>query len=142
MDIDEYLVPMRNNGWGSLLDEKKEISQVLGMRSVRGRPRAELMVESQDPNVCTKQNDERADTVGAPCLVPRKNETFLHVYNCDEVRAPRPSRFFTNMKQIYRPDFVLSHFVHYTVATKSMAEYYHQKDQARGFTRKPSRTEK
>lgn len=34
------------------------------------------------------------------------------------------------MKQIYRPHFVLSHFVHYSTVTSDIARY--QKDQAKG----------
>lgn len=31
------------------------------------------------------------------------------------------------MQQIYRPDFVLSHFVHYSTITRPMTEYYEQR---------------
>jgi hypothetical protein len=40
------------------------------------------------------------------------------------MKPPRPERFARAMKQIYRPDYVLSHFVHYSTITKGVAEYY------------------
>ena len=48
----------------------------------------------------------------------------------DYIKPPRPSRFARAMKQIYRPDYVLSHFVHYSTVTSDIARY--QKEQANG----------
>lgn len=59
-----------------------------------------------------------------PCVGPMKNRTFLQVYNCDFIRPPKPERFSRAMKQIYRPSFVLSHFVHYSTVTAAMALPY------------------
>ena len=49
---------------------------------------------------------------------------FFHSFSCDYIRHPRPYRFLRAMKQIYRPAYVLSHFVHYSAATVDMAKYY------------------
>lgn len=62
------------------------------------------------------------------CLVPRRNETYLKVYNCDSIKPPRPERFQRAMKQLYRPDYVLSHFVHYSTVTKFTAQYFDPHD--------------
>jgi hypothetical protein len=59
-----------------------------------------------------------------PCVGPMKNKTFLQVYNCEFIRPPKPERFARAMKQIYRPSFVLSHFVHYSTVTVAMAMPY------------------
>jgi hypothetical protein len=59
-----------------------------------------------------------------PCVGPMKNKTFLQVYNCEFIRPPKPERFARAMKQIYRPSFVLSHFVHYSTVTAAMAMPY------------------
>lgn len=59
-----------------------------------------------------------------PCLGPRQNETLLRVYNCEFIKPPRPSRFARAMKQIYRTDYVLSHFVHYSTVTVDVAQYF------------------
>ncbi len=55
---------------------------------------------------------------------PRRNETILRVYNCDSVKPPRPQHLARAMKQIYRPGFVLSHYVHYATVTAEIATYY------------------
>lgn len=59
-----------------------------------------------------------------PCIAPRKNATFLQVYNCDPVKRPHPEYLARAMKQIYRPDYVLSHYVHYSTVTKDLATYF------------------
>lgn len=58
-----------------------------------------------------------------PCVGPMKNKTFLQMYNCDYTRPPKPDRFHRAMKQIYRPSFVLSHFVHYSTVTTDTQSY-------------------
>lgn len=45
-------------------------------------------------------------------------------FSCDYIQHPRPHRFLRAMKQIYRPAYVLSHFVHYSAVTVDMAKYY------------------
>ena len=49
---------------------------------------------------------------------------FISFHSSDYIRPPKPSRFQRAMKQIYRPSFVLSHFVHYSNVTKAMDESY------------------
>ena len=147
MDIDEYLVPVGNATWGAVLESKGNISPVLGLRESRTRPRLEVMEETSDENTCSRSRDgatvekKEGDTLTS-CLVPRSNETFLSIYNCDSVKPPRPRGYHTNMKQIYRPDTVLSHFVHYAPVTRSIAEYYKDKADPTQFSRSPSFTEK
>jgi hypothetical protein len=68
-----------------------------------------------------------------PCAGPMKNKTFLQVYNCEFIRPPKPERFARAMKQIYRPSFVLSHFVHYSTVTTPMGmPYYELKESVQG----------
>jgi hypothetical protein len=123
IDTDEYLVPMRNASWETVLQEAEEKgTHVLKMRSSRGKPRTNLMEVLDDPAVCTDTVKTQLPTEA--CIVPRRNETFLRVYNCDYIRPPRPERFARAMKQIYQPAFVLSHFVHYSTITASIARYY------------------
>lgn len=58
-------------------------------------------------------------------MVPHINKLTSHSNpcSCDYIRHPRPDRFSRAMKQIYRPSRVLSHFVHYSTVTKSIASY-------------------
>lgn len=53
-----------------------------------------------------------------------ENKTFLQVYNCEFIRPPKPMRFQRAMKQIYRPSFVLSHFVHYSTVTTDIGQSF------------------
>ena len=128
MDIDEYLVPMGNNLWHGVLDQADQDGvKVLKLKSARGRPRHSLMAElplNAMPDVCENLIDTKVRVKPEPCLVARSNETFLRVYNCDFIKLPRPERFSRAMKQIYRPDFVFQHFVHYSCVTRPIATYY------------------
>jgi hypothetical protein len=139
IDTDEYLVPMMSGSgkgssnvslpslsWKPLLElKKKQGYHVLKMRSTRGRPREDLMVLPPDRDaVCVPHNRRQQHLATDPCLVPRANETFLRVYNCDYIKPPLPDRFQRAMKQIYRPAFVLSHFVHYSTITAAMSRYF------------------
>lgn len=74
-----------------------------------------------DPNDVKGENKDKTE----PCLDGPANKTsYLQVYNCDYIRPPKPERFQRAMKQIYRPSYVLSHFVHYSTVTADVAETY------------------
>lgn len=47
-----------------------------------------------------------------------ENSTYLQAYNCDGSPTPRPSWAVRARKQLYRSDYVLNHFVHYSTVTK------------------------
>jgi Glycosyltransferase family 92 len=129
LDTDEYLVPLLDGAanWTEILRTKKaEGHHVLKLRSARGKPRVDLMEpmgERRRRELCPSSNKPGA-LPEEPCIVPRRNETFLKVYNCNYIRPPIPDRFARAMKQIYRPSFVYSHFVHYSTVTAPMARYY------------------
>ena len=148
MDIDEYFVPIQNETWGPILRKKKE-SPVLGLRESRAKPRFEMMEQLPATDRACNKDAMAADTsstedsnTNATCLVPRSKETFLAVYNCDSVKPPRPRGYFTNMKQIYQPDFVLSHFIHYSLITRPIAQYYNDRPDPSKFQQKPQQEEK
>jgi len=125
LDTDEYIAPMNRDSWTWLLREmEQEKVDVLKMRSSRGRPRVDYTEVMKDQSVCPNPNGRKSRLQEEPCVGPRRNETFLRVYNCDYIRHPRPERFSRAMKQIYRPARVLSHFVHYSTVTKDIARYY------------------
>jgi hypothetical protein len=52
------------------------------------------------------------------------NVTFLEAYNCDGSEAPRPGWADRARKQLYRADYVLNHFVHYSTVTKGYITTY------------------
>lgn len=137
IDTDEYLVPMINGTWKEFLDDIVETRpevKVLKFRSTRGRPREELMEELPDQDKCKAQ--AREPRMGFDrCIVPRHDKTFLHVYNCDYIKSPRPERFARAMKQIYQPSFILSHFVHYATITADIARYYRDWKDPKSYSR-------
>lgn len=143
IDIDEYLVPMMNGTWPQLLQvlcSRHPGIHVWKLRSSRGRPRLSFMdILADGPQrqeQCQVTNPRQQKVAIDPCLVPRRNETFLRVYNCDFVKPPRPQRFARAMKQIYRPSFVLSHFVHYATITTDIARVYAEWNNKENFSRK------
>jgi hypothetical protein len=80
----------------------------------------------KDQSVCNDPNEisrKATQLPVEPCVGPMKNKTFLEVYNCEYIRPPKPNRFHRAMKQIYRPSFVLSHFVHYSTVTADIQSY-------------------
>jgi hypothetical protein len=149
-DVDEYLIPLQNDTWKHILERKGTTHPVLGLRESRALPRIEMMDQVTNEVTCRRSPDEQVleegaavqDATNTTCLVPRHNTTYLSLYNCDTVKPPRPRKYFRNMKQIYRPDFVLSHFVHYSTVTRPMAEYYRDKVDPSSFRRIPSAEEK
>jgi hypothetical protein len=111
-DIDEYMVPMGgyNTMTDVLHDLEKEGKKIISFQSMRAWPRIDLLeepkkfVDSNCPEGCFHPN-------------VRENLTFMQTYNCDQEEAPRKN-VMPAEKQIYRPDYVLLHFVHYSTITK------------------------
>lgn len=48
------------------------------------------------------------------------NVTFLEAYNCDGSESPKPEWADRARKQLYRPDYVPYHFVHYSAITRGL----------------------
>jgi len=127
IDPDEYLVPMgKFDSWKPFLDEvdAKEGRKILKFRSTRARPRSSLLDPTYDYEDCPSREevaDKKKPGISS-CVAPRQNETFLNTYNCEYIKSPKPDRFQRAMKQMYRPDFVLSHFVHYSTINADLAK--------------------
>lgn len=103
-DTDEYLVPMGNytNLKDVLRDAYTKGTQVLNFRSSRGKLR---------PDKC--------DAAGNG-LNKREDATFLEAYNCDSAGSPKPAWAERAKKEIYRSDYVLYHWIHYSSVTTDM----------------------
>jgi hypothetical protein len=54
------------------------------------------------------------------CKDPAKS--YLATYNCEPTTHPKPQWAWRARKQIYRPDFVLNHFVHYSLVTRRILD--------------------
>lgn len=64
------------------------------------------------------------------------NVTFLEAYNCDSSPLPKSKYADRAKKQIYRTDYVLNHFVHYSTVTKPYMDFYQDaKDNKRAWPR-------
>jgi len=80
----------------------------------------------QDQSVCLDYFTVKGSIkdMTEPCISFNPRKTFLQTYNCDFIRPPKPQRFERARKQIFRPSYVLSHFVHYSTVTTRLAETY------------------
>ena len=125
-DIDEYLVPMGNhtNINPSLLDElEQEDTRIIAFGSWRAWPRWAFIEEPEpvhDKEVCWSPE---------PCFqlkIPMKH-TMLQAYNCDRQKPGEKTSTMPAEKQLYKADYVLQHFVHYSAVTelseKNKTEY-------------------
>jgi hypothetical protein len=52
--------------------------------------------------------------------------TFLEAYNCDGAGSPKPTWADRARKQIYRADYVLYHYVHYSTVTRGYLKTYNE----------------
>jgi len=111
-DIDEYLVPMGNYTSLQQLTQKadRDGTKILGFRVVRGKLREDRAQPFHDNKECTA-------SLSTPCLTKQSSTTFLEAQNCRSTKFPTPTRFDRRGKQIFRPDYVQLHFVHYSVIT-------------------------
>lgn len=107
-----------------LLNElDKENTKIISFSSWRAWPRWDYINEPVpiiDPEICWHNE---------PCFelsIPQ-NVTMLQAYNCDRQKPGEKKEKMPAEKQIYKSDYVLSHFVHYSVATllseKNQSEY-------------------
>lgn len=106
-DIDEYLIPMGNHTTIlPVLDQlDKEDKKIVSLGSWRAWPRLQYIEQPTN----TEQN--RFD------LKIPQNTTILQAYNCDRQPPGQKNSQMPAEKQLYRPEYVLQHFVHYSAAT-------------------------
>jgi len=48
------------------------------------------------------------------------SRTMLQSYNCNQYQIPKPEWSYRARKQIFKPSYVLSHFIHYSPVTADM----------------------
>ncbi len=119
IDTDEYLVPMGkyNNMKEVVSDAAKDDVHVLSFRSTRAYPNYETMELFYNGGECGKKENPL-------CLAKKDNITYIEAYNCDFSPLPKPGWSDRAKKQVYRPDYVLSHFVHYSTITHDILKTY------------------
>jgi hypothetical protein len=103
-DTDEYLVPMGE--YDSLKEVLKDAdakgTKVLSFKSSRGKLR-----------------EEKCDRVESG-LRKQENVTFLEAFNCDGAGSPKPTWAERAKKEVYKSEFVLYHYVHYSTVTSDL----------------------
>lgn len=118
-DVDEYISPMgKFNSLLPILDNlDKEGTKMINFRSWRAWPRRQLIEEPKPLDARTTcKSAKRCFELKVP-----ENRTVIQTYNCDRQKGTKKNQMPAE-KQIYRPDYVKLHFVHYsTVTTLSAA---------------------
>ena len=95
-----------------VLDAEKQGTNILSFRSTRGKLRYD--------HTTTTMTDGSA----SGNLIKKLDVPYLEAYNCDPTGLPKPSWSDRAKKQLYRTDYVLSHFVHYSTVTQKYLETY------------------
>lgn len=114
-DNDEYLIP--HGKWTSIKEWLKEgigpssPHNILSLYQSRASPRVDCMDEQQGSGLLSKRSD---------------NTTYLETYDCESDPLPKPANKWRAMKQLYRPWYVLNHFVHYSTVTKRILDHPEQ----------------
>lgn len=118
-DPDEYLIPQGE--FNSMKDVVQKAGDdgynILSFRSTRAYPDFKHTYDFSDNGECGKIDDPK-------CRAKMENATFLETYNCEFDPIPKPEWSDRAKKQVYKPDYVLSHFVHYSTVTKGILETY------------------
>jgi len=117
-DIDEYLVPMGElTSLHPLLDKlDEEGTKIISFGSWRAWPRRKFI---EDPNLTRMTGAKNCARRNGDCfeLTIPKNYTMLQAYNCDRQKPGAKKEKMPAEKQIYRADYVLHHFIHYSTVT-------------------------
>ena len=124
-DPDEYLVPMGEyeDLKDMLRNARKGGTNIIGFKSTRAMPVAGVMEPAHDEGR-PKYDKGCGEESNPTCLKKREDRTFLETYNCDSDPLPKPSWSVRAKKQIYRPDYVLSHYVHYSTISQGLVQTY------------------
>lgn len=113
MDIDEYVTPVGNfKSIKPFLDELDQSNtKVISFGSWRAWPRHDLIeapIPIHNKSICDQPH---------PCFDLRipMNRSILQTYNCDRQLVKKET--MPAEKQIYRTDYVLQHFIHFSTVT-------------------------
>ena len=120
-DTDEYLVPQGD--YTSMKEWLKDgvakgtigkDTHILNFFQIRAMLNSRFAEPYQDNDTCLHPKGDR-------CLTKRSNATFMESF-CESVQFPKPDFTGRAKKQLYRPSFVLNHFVHYASVTRLINE--------------------
>ncbi len=124
LDADEYLIPTGQwknvSDWLAHVTANEKDTKILSFFQTRALPNVDTMVPYDGASIraCKKNMD-----ISSSCLMKNRSKTYMETYNCEPTTHPKPQSWaWRAKKQIYRPDFVLNHFVHYSVATRQIID--------------------
>lgn len=117
-DTDEYLIPMGDNkNLKDMLAKVAKNTKILSFKSTRAYADINFTQPYFDHGFCGSADN--------PLCVEKKHDAlFVETYNCDFIPLPKPDWADRARKQIYRTDYVLTHFVHYSTITRGHAMTY------------------
>jgi len=147
LDVDEYLILVGDEytslrHWLEHITETEQSTKILSFFQTRALPNIDTMVpyDGNPTGVCNGEiNDgdsassllarhkwgkklnrlNGTDVLKSTCVMKDPNKTYMETYNCEPTVHPKPDSYaWRAKKQIYRPDFVLNHFVHYSLVTR------------------------
>lgn len=127
LDVDEYLIP--TGTWKNVRDWLKHVTdnerdtKILSFFQTRALPNVDVMVPYDGASIRACQTNGMNNDKLSSCLMKNRTKTYMETYNCEPTTHPKPQSWaWRAKKQIYRPEFVLNHFVHYSVATRQIIE--------------------
>ena len=122
-DTDEYLIPqgkyrsvkewLQDSVRRQVIGQKTHILNFFQIRALLNHKYLETYHDNSP--------DCKLECKSCHCLAKRSNVTFLESF-CDPVPFPKPDWTGRAKKQLYRPDFVWNHFVHYAAVTRLITE--------------------
>lgn len=130
-DTDEYLIPQGN--WSNIKEWLQESvrsgkigdkTNILSFYQTRALPNMNHMEPFILGSLAIGNQDSKcgATIQESQCLTKREDITYLEAYDCEYTALPKPDFAWRAQKQIYRPLFVLNHFVHYSTVTRRILE--------------------
>ena len=116
-DTDEYLIPMgKYTSMREVVDDATNVgTQILTFKSTRAVPIYSYMEPFHNHKDCGSASDPG-------CLHVIDGSLFVEAYNCDFDKPPKPQWAERAKKQLYRPDYVYAHYVHYATVTAGLLQ--------------------
>jgi len=128
-DTDEYLIPMgKYTSMREVVDDATNVgTQILTFKSTRAVPIYSGMEPFHNHKDCGSASDpgclKDCGSASDPgCLHVKDGSLFVEAYNCDFDKPPKPQWAERAKKQLYRPDYVYAHYVHYATVTAGLLQ--------------------
>mmetsp|Transcript_10732 Transcript_10732/g.23779 ORF Transcript_10732/g.23779 Transcript_10732/m.23779 type:complete len:983 (+) Transcript_10732:105-3053(+) len=127
LDVDEYLIPTGKQWknlrhWLEHVTRHEDSTKILSFYQTRSLPNVDSMVPYEGSSTACKV-ESNVNASKSMCLMKDPHKTFMETYNCEPTIHPKPQSWaWRAKKQIYCPDFVMNHFVHYSIVTRRILD--------------------